>query len=144
MNLPVDQLIAAARAASHQAYAPYSQFQVGAAVLTATGNIYQGCNLENSSYGLCMCAERNGIAAARAAEGSQTQIKAVAVVNAQNTACPPCGACRQVILELGAEAIVIFQDQQGWQQIPIEALLPYSFQLTSNSLLEDKKNKFLP
>lgn len=139
MNLPVDQLIAAASAATQQAYAPYSQFQVGAAILTAKGNIYRGCNVENSSYGLSMCAERNAVAAAVAAEGSQTQIQAVAVANAQNTPCPPCGACRQVILELGAEAIVIFKDQQGWQQIPIKALLSYSFQLTSNAPLGERK-----
>ena len=111
-----------------KAYAPYSQFRVGAAVLTEKGNIFSGCNVENVAYGLTICAERNAIAAAVAAEGGdKMKIKAIAVVNAQNTNCSPCGACRQCIWEFGRNAIVIFQENQGKQTLSIEKLLPSGF-----------------
>ncbi len=111
-----------------KAYAPYSQFRVGAAILTEQGNIFSGCNVENASYGLTICAERNAIAAAVAAEGGDTmKIKAIAVVNAQNVSCSPCGACRQVIWEFGRNAIVIFQGDRDKQTLSIKQLLPSGF-----------------
>ena len=111
-----------------KAYAPYSQFRVGAAILTEKGNIFAGCNVENRAYGLTICAERNAIAAAVAAEGGdKMKIKAIAVVNAQNTSCSPCGACRQVIWEFGYNAIVIFQGDRGKQTLSIDQLLPSGF-----------------
>ena len=111
-----------------KAYAPYSQFRVGAAILTEQGNIFSGCNVENASYGLTICAERNAIAAAVAAEGGDTmKIKAIAVVNAHNVSCSPCGACRQVIWEFGRNAIVIFQGDKDKQTLSIKQLLPSGF-----------------
>src|SRR5437588_11594210 len=95
------QLIKAAEAAANNAYAPYSQFRVGAALLTARGEVFSGCNVENASYGMTNCAERTAIFSAIAHSGPKLEIRAVAVVNAKNVACAPCGACRQVIYEFG-------------------------------------------
>ena len=136
MNLSIvnesekQKLIQVATQAVSKAYAPYSQFRVGAAVLTETGKIFAGCNVENASYGLSMCAERNAIANAIMGEGSDTiRVKAIAIVNSQNVPCSPCGACRQVIWEFGKEAQVIFLGKQGWQDSTIEELLPKGFSL---------------
>ena len=124
-----DRLIQTATQAMDNAYAPYSQFKVGAAVLTSTGEIFAGCNVENASYGLSMCAERNAIANAIISNGKDTIIKAIAVTNSQNVSCSPCGACRQVIWEFGQDAQVIFQASQGWQTSTIKDLLPEGFTL---------------
>jgi cytidine deaminase len=124
------QLIKVATQALASAYAPYSQFRVGAAILTTTGKIFAGCNVENASYGLSMCAERNAIANAIMVEGNdKMKLKAIAVVNEQNLPCSPCGACRQVIWEFGEEAQVIFWGDQGWQNLTIKDLLPQGFSL---------------
>src|SRR5206468_2912133 len=89
-------LIEKARAVAGRAYAPYSNFRVGAAVLTDTGRVYSGCNVENASYGLTICAERTAIFSAVAGEGgNDLRIRAVAVLNDDGTPCSPCGACRQ-------------------------------------------------
>ena len=112
------------------AYAPYSQFRVGAALLTDTGEIISGCNVENASYGLSMCAERNAIANAIISNENDTiVIKAIAVANSQNVPCSPCGACRQVIWEFGRDAVVIFVGNKGWQVSTIKELLPAGFSL---------------
>ena len=121
------QLVAIAQNVLEKAYAPYSQFRVGAAVLTELGNVYAGCNVENSAYGLTICAERNAIAAAVTAEGQTMKIRAIAIANAQQVACSPCGSCRQVIFEFGADALVIFQGSQGLVEAPIRQLLPEGF-----------------
>ena len=123
-----DQLIATARQALQSAYAPYSQFRVGAAVLTTTGRVYAGCNVENVSYGLSMCAERNAIASAIfGEEGDKIDLKAIAVVNDRNIPCSPCGACRQVIWEFGKTAIVIYQGDNKWETCKATELLPAGF-----------------
>ncbi|MCU1271601.1 MAG: cytidine deaminase [Acidobacteriaceae bacterium] len=124
-----DQLLQAARAAMQHAYAPYSHFKVGAALLTAKDEIISGCNVENASYGLSNCAERTAIFSAMAQSGPGLVIKAIAVVNDQGVPCSPCGACRQVIYECGPEAIVIFQSANGWKESPITELLPEGFRL---------------
>lgn len=124
------QLIEVATQAMDSAYAPYSQFRVGAAVLTATGKIFSGCNIENASYGLSMCAERNAIANAIIGNESDTmKLKAIAVANSQSVSCSPCGACRQVIWEFGQDARVIFMGSQGWRRLTIKELLPEGFSL---------------
>jgi cytidine deaminase len=123
------RLLQAARKAMKHAYAPYSHFRVGAALLTAQGRIFSGCNVENSSYGLSNCAERTAIFAAVADSGPGLTIRAVAVVNDQGVPCSPCGACRQVIYEFGAEAAIIFQSAAGWRVSPIAELLPEGFRL---------------
>ena len=95
----------AARAAATSAYAPYSKFRVGAAVLAGSGKIYPGCNVENASYGLCNCAERTAIFSATAA--GERKVQAVVVYTPTPAPTMPCGACRQVINEFGSQSIVI-------------------------------------
>ena len=124
-----EQLLQSARAAMQHAYAPYSHFKVGAALITTKGEIFTGCNVENASYGLSNCAERSAIFSAVAQSVPGLVIKAIAVVNDQGVPCSPCGACRQVIYEFGPEAIVIFQSANGWKDSPITELLPEGFRL---------------
>jgi cytidine deaminase len=124
-----DELLRAARTVMVHAYAPYSNFRVGAAVLTSRGEIFAGCNVENASYGMTNCAERTAIFSAIAKSGPKLEIIAVAVTNDQGVPCAPCGACRQVIYEFGPEATVIFQSAQGWTESPITRLLPEGFSL---------------
>jgi cytidine deaminase len=123
-----DRLLEAARGATQRAYAPYSKYRVGAAVLTAEGEVFTGCNVENASYGLTICAERAAVATAVAlGKHDGLRIQAIAVVTSAGSACAPCGACRQVILEFGPDAVVIFQANGGPRQMNIQALLPESF-----------------
>ena len=123
------RLLQAARKAMRRAYAPYSHFKVGAALLTAKGEIFAGCNVENASYGLSNCAERTAIFAAVANAGQRLEIRVITVVNDQGVPCSPCGACRQVIFEFGPEASVLFQSANGWTEKPIAELLPEGFRL---------------
>jgi len=116
----------AARAAAKHAYAPYSEFRVGAAVLTPSGRIYSGCNVENASYGLTCCAERNAIFAAVAA--GETVVHAVAIYTPTSAPTPPCGACRQVIAEFGPTARVIsICDGAERIETTVPKMLPGSF-----------------
>lgn len=124
-----NRLLEAAAAAQQRAYAPYSKFFVGAAVLTESGNVYTGCNVENASYGLTNCAERTAIFRAVADEGPGVKIRAIAVTNAQNVACSPCGACRQVIYEFGPGATVVYQGTKGYVSMLARDLLPAGFTL---------------
>ncbi len=101
------QLVAAARQAAERAYCPYSLFRVGAAVLTDTGEIFAGCNVENASYGLTICAERNAIFHAVAALPGRLTIQAVVVFTPTAEPTAPCGGCRQVINEFGPDAEVV-------------------------------------
>lgn len=122
------QLLQAARQVLERAYAPYSRFRVGAALLTAQGGLFSGANVENASLGLTLCAERAAVAAAVAAEGPAMQIRALAVAAESQAACPPCGACRQVIFEFGPEALILFPGPDGLLAIPAKKLLPLGFQ----------------
>jgi cytidine deaminase len=122
------KLLAVAKDAVKRAYAPYSKFRVGAAVLTKKGNIFSGCNIENSSYGLTVCAERVAIFSAIAQEGGvHMEIQALAISCEQNSLCSPRGACRQVIYEFGRDAIVLFQGRNGMEEARITELLPIGF-----------------
>jgi len=109
----IEALIAAAAAVRERAYAPYSQFRVGAALRAVDGTIYAGCNVENASYGLTICAEQNAIAQAIAA--GARDFTAVAVVTENGVT--PCGACRQVLVEFGPEMMVIVADRRGRRRI---------------------------
>ncbi|MCE2951147.1 MAG: cytidine deaminase [Alphaproteobacteria bacterium] len=122
-----EELIAAAREACAKAYAPYSKFRVGAAVLTQQGHIYQGCNVENGAYPLCVCAERNAIARAVIEEGPTMSLKAIAIINMNEQECTPCGGCRQVISEFGKSTTVLYVGGQGWTETPLYTLLPGVF-----------------
>ena len=120
------ELYDVAREASAHAYAPYSRFQVGAAIRTKQGAIFRGCNVENASYGLTCCAERSAIFAAVAAEGSEMRVREVAVYVSAATA-SPCGACRQVIAEFGPAARVLFAAGDRIVDTGIAELLPGHF-----------------
>ncbi len=121
----IERLVEAARRAQATAYAPYSQFPVGAAVLAEDGRVFPGCNVENSSFGLTVCAERNAVAAAIVAGARPT---AVAVV-ANGKAVAPCGACRQVLAEFAAAMPVILATSAGGERqvTSLDALLPGAF-----------------
>ncbi len=121
------RLIEAARTMLDRAYAPYSKFHVGAAILTEAGNLFTGCNVENASYGVTNCAERTAIFSAVAAEGPGMKLRAVVVLNGGTVPCSPCGACRQVIYEFGPKAIVIYQGNGSLNEATAEQLLPAGF-----------------
>jgi cytidine deaminase len=125
-----DRLIQAAQKAFERAYAPYSNFHVGAAVLTDQGQIFTGCNVENASYGLTICAERSAIFTAVQQTQGKLGLRAVAVANRAQLPCSPCGACRQVIAEFGEDVIIIFQGKNGFEQSSIAELLPHTFRLS--------------
>ena len=127
-----DALLKAAQDASERAYAPFSRFFVGSASLTVSGQVFTGCNVENSSYGLTNCAERTAIftAVAAGADSGLLEIRAVACVNRDGVPCAPCGACRQVIYEFGPDCVVIYRNKEGKiTQTPIAELLPEGFRL---------------
>lgn len=125
-----EQLLRLARGAQQNAYARYSNFKVGAAILLENGEIFTGCNVENASYGLTNCAERSAVFTAVAKlGGGNVKIRAVAVVNDHDAACSPCGACRQVIAEFGPDAVIWYQGRNGIQESSIRQLLPECFSL---------------
>jgi cytidine deaminase len=119
------KLIETALLARRWAYAPYSNYQVGAAVLTSSGRIYDGVNVESAAYPTSMCAER--VAIFKAVSEGERQFVAIAV--ATKNGGTPCGACRQVIAEFGLDTLVIIADGEGKivQEIPIGDLLPSAF-----------------
>ena len=122
-----------AEAAAHHAYAPYSHFHVGAAILLDNGQIVTGCNVENASYRLTCCAEQSAIARAVAEFGPKIRIQAVVVANLNHTACQPCGACRQTIAEFaGPSATIVFPGPDAAPTTTTLAdLLPGAFVLSS-------------
>lgn len=121
------ELINRAHAARQNAYAPYSNFHVGAAVLMEGGEIFTGANVENSSYGLTICAERSAIF--NAISHGKRKIKAVAIATNKDKPIPPCGACRQVIREFSdAETLIIMVGSTGvYETKTIDELLPFNF-----------------
>ena len=132
MPLPVvDPLMLAARDAREQAYAPYSKFQVGAAVLTRDGRTFSGCNVENAAYGLCNCAERTALFSAIAAGCRPGDFTLLAVIADTPDPVSPCGACRQVMAELCGEAMTVLLGNlaDAVEETTVGALLPGSFRL---------------
>ena len=120
--------------ARENAYAPYSKFKVGAAVLTADGSIYTGCNVENASYGATNCAERTAIF--KAVSEGHKKIKAIAVVGDMSTNTYPCGICRQVIVEFATEdiEIILVKNEENYIIKTMEEILPGAF--TKGDLLK--------
>jgi cytidine deaminase len=119
-------LIDEATRVSKNAYCPYSHFPVGAAVLTESGEIFSGCNVENASYGLTVCAERNAMFQAVAA--GHNKLRALVVVTPTSVPTPPCGACRQVANEFGADASVFVVARDGKMiRARVDELLPKAF-----------------
>ncbi len=121
----IDRLVQTAIAARHWAYAPYSHYPVGAALLTASGRIYEGVNIENAAFPSTICAER--VAVFKAVSEGEREFHAIAVVTANGGT--PCGACRQVLAEFGLDTLVIIADAQGviHHQILLRRLLPEAF-----------------
>jgi len=119
------ELIAAAKKYRENAYAPYSKFKVGAAVLTKKGNVYGGCNIENSSFPVTNCAERTAIFKA-VSEGEQ-EFAAIALIADTPGPCSPCGACRQVMVEFKIPRIIMANMQGDVKVVTLEELMPYAF-----------------
>jgi len=120
-----DELVAAARRARQQAYAPYSNFTVGAAVLCADGRIFGGCNVKNASFGATVCAERVALFGAVAA--GCRQIEAIAIAGPGDEPLPPCGICRQVMAELAPGADVIMAGEERRRATTVADLMPEAF-----------------
>jgi cytidine deaminase len=125
-----DPLLIAATAARNKAYAPFSNFRVGAAVETPDGQIITGSNIEMAAYGLTMCAER--VAIFKAISDGQRKFKRIAVVTDSPQICTPCGACRQAIWELCGDIEVLLRNLKGDQYvISANELIPYAFDATT-------------
>ena len=124
----LQKLIQAAIEMRKQSYSPYSNFAVGAAVLSNDGYIYGGCNIENASYGLTNCAERTAIF--NAVSDGKRNLSAIAVVADTDRPCSPCGACRQVIGEFKIPCIIMANLKGEYRTVTLEELLPFSFSNT--------------
>ncbi len=120
------KLISAAKRTMKNAYAPYSNFCVGAALMTSSGKIYTGCNIENASFGLTVCAER--VALFKALSEGERRFKAIAIVASKNPAYP-CGACRQALYEFAKNLKVIIIKNGRIKKIKLNNLLPRGFSL---------------
>jgi len=121
------RLLHQARAAAARAYAPFSNLKVGAAVLTAKGRIFSGCNVENSSYGLTVCAER--VAVFKAVSAGRRDIRAMLVYADTPKLTPPCGACLQVITEFSENPEVVLSNGHSAKTYRLKELLPLGFRL---------------
>jgi len=119
------ELLELAREASTHAYAPYSGFPVGAALLCRDGKVYTGCNIENASYGLTICAERNALAKG-VSEDMEIPV-AIAVTGISKTPTPPCGACRQVLAEFNPAMAVVLESDDGPLLFYLAELFPHPF-----------------
>jgi len=129
-----EELLAAAKQAREKAYAPYSNFRVGAAVLASDGRIFSGCNVENASLGLSCCAERSAISAMIAA--GEREIREILVIGDSEEFLPPCGACRQAIAEFAPPAAVVHMCNRSgaWRDATVTELIPSVFRLKKKFL----------
>ena len=131
MPASIEPLLEAAEAVSRKAHAPYSKFRVGAALITPTGEVFTGCNVENASYGLTICAERNAVFAAVAA--GFKEFSAIAVVSGKPPLPAPCGACRQVLAEFCGPELPVYAAVAGKlnkvKSFTLGGLLPETFRL---------------
>jgi cytidine deaminase len=129
-NINNDALLAAARTARENAVATFSKFQVGAALRSKSGKVYTGCNVENASYGLTICAER--VAIFKALSEGEREFDVIAVVTDAEKLTPPCGACRQIIWEFCGDAEVILGNLKGKTEIHrMSALFPLPFDISN-------------
>ena len=124
-ELEIQKLMDCAIKARENAYSPYSHFAVGAALLCEDGTLYEGCNIENASYGLTNCAERTAIF--KAVSEGHIKFKALAVVADTEGPCAPCGACRQVISEFDIPQIILANLKGNYKVISLDELLPFRF-----------------
>ena len=131
----IDRLVEAASEVRDQAHAPYSNFTVGAAIIDAGGRVHVGCNVENASYGLSVCAERHAVAAAVSAGGQG--IEGLAVVTDTSPPTSPCGACRQVLVEFGDFPVILANPEGERIVTSVGSLLPDAF--TPESLVKGQE-----
>lgn len=129
LSMKYEELIELAKEASKFAYAPYSKFPVGACVLAESGKTYVGCNFENSSYGMTICAERNAIGTAIV--NGERKIRAIAIYSPKRKYCVPCGACRQVMSEfVSSQGLdIVLETEDGIAVKPLQEMLPDIFEL---------------
>ncbi len=128
MEKEIQELVQMAKLAADKAYAPYSKFKVGAAVLTASGKIYSGCNVENASYGLSICAEQ--VAVVKAVSSGEIKLKIMVIFTDTEALTPPCGACRQVVAEFNPRLEIILVNKKGaMKALNMDKLLVEPFQL---------------
>jgi cytidine deaminase len=126
----IDNLLAEARRAAENSYSPYSGFRVGAALRLENGQVVTGTNVENVSYGLTICAERAALVRAVSEFGPDIRIAAVLVANLNEAACPPCGACRQMLAEFAdPDAAIVFSASDGMRQMRFDEVLPLAFEM---------------
>ncbi len=138
MNIDFHELMNNAKDAAKNSYSPFSRFAVGAAVITPSGKIYKGCNVENASFGLTNCAERTCMFTAYADGVKKEDIEAIAIYTPQDHAVFPCGACRQVMVELlspECKVIIGYKDNEDIVISSVSELIPFSF--TSEELKND-------
>jgi len=132
-----DKIILKSQQAREKAHVPYSNFKVGAAVLTASGKIYTGCNIESSSYGLSICAER--VALFKAVSEGEKDFIAIAIATSSQNYCPPCGACRQILWDLAPEIkVLLVSDSKNFQILQMSDLYSYAF---DKKFLENEPGK---
>jgi cytidine deaminase len=129
MDINYKQLMDTAKEASKHSYSPFSRFAVGAAILASSGKIYSGCNVENSSFGLTICAERTAIF--KAVSEGEREIIAVAIYSPNSDSCYPCGACRQVLYEFqGDDEILVITENLGELEVKkLSFFLPCGFRI---------------
>lgn len=124
--MKIEKLVKRAIKAKEKAYAPYSNFKVGAVLFGKDGQIFFGCNVENASYGLSMCAER--VALFKAVSEGYKDFELLVLVSDSNEFCPPCGACRQVLWEFSRDLKIVMLNQKGdTKEINLKELLPHAF-----------------
>jgi cytidine deaminase len=124
--MSIDDLMAAAKAVRERAHAPFSHFKVGCAIEDEHGRIYTGCNVENASYGLTLCAER--VAVFKAVSEGAGKLQRVAVVADTGTLTPPCGACRQILWEFCGDAELVLENLSGTREtMTVKQILPRPF-----------------
>ena len=131
-DMPVETLLQRASTAAARAYAPYSKFKVGAALLMADGSVFMGCNVENASYGATMCAERNAIAT-MVTMGHHDPVAIAIVGGKSGIPCPPCGICRQVLTEFNPDMLVVLESPNKAILMKAYELLPMGFTLTERT-----------
>ena len=124
----IDELLKAASEVRKYSQAKYSEFTVGAAILTTDGEIITGCNVESSSFGLTICAER--VALTKALSDGKTHFSHIAIVGPTNDYCPPCGACRQLLYDYAPEIDIILSKENQAKITPLKELLPMAFEET--------------
>ena len=125
-----EALMSCAREAMKQAYAPYSGFRVGAALLAESGRVYQGCNVENASFGATICAERTAIV--KAVSEGERKVDTIAIICSEERQAYPCGICLQVMSEFFQDGRVLLEDGTGIHCYRVRDLLPSAFQLSQN------------